>query len=171
MSIPSIVELAGVFENPGSALRYLVIHEVLQVTEICSREACEGQMKVYNRLKPYLYRCTRKRTCGMYLSVYKDSFFGSTRLSANKVLLIAYLWLTKSLNSAMITQVGVSGNTITDWTNHLRGLRPQQAVRKKHLTVAVAVEGSTPSFTAVVIIRSCSQVVLNRRYECQHHRW
>ena len=114
MSIPSIVELAGVFENPGSALRYLVIHEVLQVPEICSREACEGQMKVYNRLKPYLYRCTRKRTCGMYLSVYKDSFFGSKRLSANKVLLIAYLWLTKSLNSAMITQVGVSGNTITD---------------------------------------------------------
>ena len=122
MSIPSIVELAGVFENPGSALRYLVLHGVLQVPEICSREACEGQMKVYNRLKPYLYRCTRKRTCGMYLSVYKDSFFGSTRLSANKVLLIAYLWLTKSLNSAMITQVGVSGNTITDWTNHLRGL-------------------------------------------------
>ena len=58
----------------------------------------------------------------MYLFVYKDSFFGSTRLPANKVLLIAYLWLTKSLNSAMITQVGVSANTITDWANHLRGL-------------------------------------------------
>jgi len=40
MSIPSIVELAGVFENPGGALRYLVIHDVLQVPEICSREAC-----------------------------------------------------------------------------------------------------------------------------------
>ena len=108
MSIPSIVELAGVFENPGNLFQVcffenLVLHGVLELPEICSREACEGQMKVYNRLKPYLYRCSRKRTCGMYLSVYKDSFFGSTRLPANKVLLIAYLWLTKSLNTAMVT--------------------------------------------------------------------
>jgi len=58
----------------------------------------------------------------MSLSIYKDTFFGSTRVPANKVLLIAYLWLTKSLNSAMITQVGVSPNTITNWTNSLRGL-------------------------------------------------
>jgi len=87
MSIPSIVELAGVFENPGN----LVLHGVLQVPEICSREACGGQMRAYNRLNPYLYRCSRKRTCGKYLSVYKDSSFGSTRLPANKVLLIAYL--------------------------------------------------------------------------------
>jgi hypothetical protein len=108
MSIPSIVELAGVFENPGGALRYLVLHGVLQVPEICSREACLGRMRVSNLLKPYLYRCSRKRTCGMALSIYKDTFFGSTRLPANKVLLIAYLWLTKSLNTAMITQVGVN---------------------------------------------------------------
>jgi len=58
----------------------------------------------------------------MALSIYKDTFFGSTRLSANKVLLIAYLWLTKSLNTAMITQVGVNANTITNWTNSLREL-------------------------------------------------
>ena len=31
MSISSIVELAGVFDNPGNALRYLVLHGVLQV--------------------------------------------------------------------------------------------------------------------------------------------
>jgi len=58
----------------------------------------------------------------MALSIYKDTFFGSTRLPANKVLLIAYLWLTKSLHTAMITQVGVNANTITNWTNSLRGL-------------------------------------------------
>ncbi len=56
----------------------------------------------------YLYRCSRKRTCGMSLSIYKDTFFGSTRVSAKKVLLIAYLWLTKSLNSAMISLERVS---------------------------------------------------------------
>ena len=39
MSIPSIVELTGVFENPGGAVRYLVIHDALQFPEICSREA------------------------------------------------------------------------------------------------------------------------------------
>jgi transposase-like protein len=55
----------------------------------------------------------------MSLSVYKDSFFGSTHLPANKVLLIAYLWLTKTLNTAMITQVGVGSATITNWANHL----------------------------------------------------
>jgi hypothetical protein len=69
MSIPSIVELAGVFENPGTALRYLVLHGVVQVPEICSREACEGEMKASNLLKPYLYRCSRKRTCGMAQSI------------------------------------------------------------------------------------------------------
>ncbi len=122
MSIPSIVELAGVFENPGNALRYLVLHGVIEVPENCSRPACLGQMRVCNLLKPYLYRCTRKRTCGMSLSVYKDSFFGSTHLPANKVLLIAYLWLTKTLNTAMITQVGVGSATITNWANHLRCL-------------------------------------------------
>ena len=122
MNIPSIVELAGVFENPGAALRYLVLHGVLQVPEICSREACEGQMRVSNLLKPYLYRCSRKRTCGMAMSIYKDSFFGSTRLPANKVLLISYLWLTKTLNTSMMTQVGVSTPTITHWANHLRCL-------------------------------------------------
>ena len=58
----------------------------------------------------------------MSLSVYKDSFFGSTHLPANKVLLIAYLWLTKTLNTAMITQVGVGSATITNWANHLRCL-------------------------------------------------
>jgi len=58
----------------------------------------------------------------MALSIYKDTFFGSTRLPANKVLLIAYLWLTKSLHTSMITQVGVNANTITNWTNSLRGL-------------------------------------------------
>ena len=121
MNIPSIVELAGVFENPGAALRYLVLHGVLQVPEICSREACEGQMRVSNLLKPYLYRCSRKRTCCMALFIYRDSFFGSTRLPANKVLLISYLWLTKTLNTSM-TQVGVSTATITKWANHLRCL-------------------------------------------------
>ena len=34
MSIPSIVELTGVFENPGDALRYLVIHDALHATMI-----------------------------------------------------------------------------------------------------------------------------------------
>ena len=58
----------------------------------------------------------------MALSIYKDSFFGSTRLPANKVLLISYLWLTKTLNTSMITQVGVSTGAITHWANHLRGL-------------------------------------------------
>jgi hypothetical protein len=91
MSIPSIVKLAGVFENPGGALRYLVLHGVLQVPEICSREACEGEMKITNPLKPYMLRCSYRRTCGKALSMYKDTFFGSTRLPANKVLLIAYL--------------------------------------------------------------------------------
>jgi len=122
MSIPSIVEMAGVFDNPGTALRYLVLHGVLEVPENCSRPACLGRMRVSNLLKPYLYRCSRKRTCGMALSIYKDTFFGSTRLPANKVLLIAYLWLTKSLHTSMITQVGVNANTITNWTNSLRGL-------------------------------------------------
>ena len=105
MSIPSIVELAGAFENPGGALRYLVLHGVLHVPEICSREACEGQMKITNPLKPYMLRCSYSRTCGKALSMYKDTFFGSTRLPANKVLIIAYLWLTKSLNTAMVTIV------------------------------------------------------------------
>jgi hypothetical protein len=118
MNIPSIVELAGVFENPGGAFRYLVLHGVLQVPEICSNPACEGQMRVSNPLKPYMVRCSRRRQCGMSLSIYKDSFFGSTRLPANKVLLIAYLWLTKTLNTAMMTQVGVSTVTITNWANH-----------------------------------------------------
>ena len=59
MSIPSIVELAGVFENPAGALRYLVIHGVLQVPEICSREACEGQMKITNPLKPVVHSGSR----------------------------------------------------------------------------------------------------------------
>ncbi len=108
MSIPSIVELAGVFENPGSARRYLVLHGALEVPEICSRPACFVQMRVCNLLKPYLYRCTRKRTCGMSLSVYKDSFFGSTRVLANKVLLIVYLWLTKTLNTAMTSLKRIS---------------------------------------------------------------
>ena len=40
MSIQSIVELAGAFENPGGAVRYFVIHDVFQFPEICSREAC-----------------------------------------------------------------------------------------------------------------------------------
>ena len=83
MSIPSIIELAGVFENPGAVLRYLVLHGVLELVEICSREACEGQMRVNNRLKPYLYRCWRK-TCGMYVSVYNDSFFASEEESSSK---------------------------------------------------------------------------------------
>jgi hypothetical protein len=55
MSIPSIVELAGVFENPEGALRYLVLHGVLQVPEICSREACLGRMRVSNLLKLYFF--------------------------------------------------------------------------------------------------------------------
>jgi len=58
------------------------LHGVLEVPENCSREACEGRMRV---LKPYLYRCSRKRTCWMSLSIYNDTFFGSTRVPANKV--------------------------------------------------------------------------------------
>jgi hypothetical protein len=42
INIPSIVDSAGAFENPGGALRYLVLHGVLQVPEFFSREACEG---------------------------------------------------------------------------------------------------------------------------------
>ncbi len=41
-------------------------------------------------------------------NLYKDTFFGSTRVPAKKVLLIVYLWLTKSLNSAMISLERVS---------------------------------------------------------------
>ena len=36
--------------------------------------------------------------------------------------LISFLWLTKTLNTAMMTQVGVSTATITNWANHLRCL-------------------------------------------------
>ena len=109
MSIPSIVEMAGVFDNPGTALRYLVLHGVLEVPENCSRPACEGRMRVSNLLKPYLYHCSRKRTCGMSLSIYKDTFFGSTRVPANKVLLIAYLWLTKYNRGHRVEGVWVVG--------------------------------------------------------------
>ena len=37
-------------------------------------------MRVSNLLKPYLYRCLRKRTCGMALSIYNDTFFGTVPL-------------------------------------------------------------------------------------------
>ena len=62
MNISSIVELAGVFTNPGAAVPYLRVHGVVEVPEICSNTVSLVRTKIYNLQKPYWYHSSRKRT-------------------------------------------------------------------------------------------------------------
>ena len=74
----------------------------------------------------------------------------------NKVLLIAYFWLTKTLNTAMMTQVGVSTATITNWANHLRCLVTWDI---ENLDLAAAPIGEKESSSKLMNLSSGSESI------------
>jgi hypothetical protein len=100
MSIPSIVELAGVLENPGTALRYLVLHGVVQVPEICSREACEGQMRV-----SYLLKMLRMLIRMTMFNFFKKVKTGAPILYLNRGMNQMYYSYNSSLSAKAVLRI------------------------------------------------------------------
>jgi transposase-like protein len=120
MSLPVLTEISAACATKFSAFVYLLDKNVIEVPEVCPE--CGGNISTYNEAKPYMFRCTRKRNCGRAFSILKNTFFGSTRLSVDKILLLSYLWLCRTPTTGIIQQLKLSPNTVCNWCNHLRQL-------------------------------------------------
>jgi hypothetical protein len=103
----TIIELSGAFSSEKQAIEYLIEEDIISIP-ICCEMAMRSDPK-----HPKMVICS-KWPCRQKKSIVRGSFFGNTKLSVNKVLLIAFLWCTGSTHTVICEQSGVSKNTITD---------------------------------------------------------
>ena len=116
MSIPSLFDLNAIIFNEELCLLYLIEQDVLKIPNKC--EKCES---VVTEIDKYKYRCKRKH-CRTLYTLYNDTFLYNSHLSCNKVLFIAYLYLSNCKHGNIVKITGVNKNTVTYWLRIIQQL-------------------------------------------------
>jgi transposase-like protein len=113
--IPSLRELRTVLFNEENCIQFLFEKGILYTSKSC--HSCNGAVRIEGKL----WRCKRSN-CRKTTSIFKDSFFATSKLQCCDVLLIGYLWLCKSSYSSILQMTGHSSATITDYIGFFRDL-------------------------------------------------
>jgi ISXO2-like transposase domain len=103
---PTLYELHNNFFSEEACIDFLFQNNVLYKHFTCSH--CHTPMTRYYTK----WRCPKK-SCHQKKSIFKDTLFFQCNLPCNSVLLIGYLWLTKSTSSIIQKITGHSTSTIT----------------------------------------------------------
>jgi transposase-like protein len=113
--IPTLEASNMILFNEEKCIEFLFSQGILYNRDKCRR--CSAFLK----RESLLFRCTRKR-CKKSVSIFKNSFFGKSRVKCSMALLIGYLWLCKASRTTIMMSTGLSSATITDYIGYYRAL-------------------------------------------------
>lgn len=113
--IPKFLDLLDIFSDEKKCINYLFEKGALDKIDFCPN--CNSEMSIRDNI----FRCKTK-SCRKKISIFRNSFFGKTKLRCNVVLLIGYLWLSGCTHSMILSMTGHSSRTITDFLHFYRQL-------------------------------------------------
>ena len=105
-SLPSISTVLSDFSTLEGTARYLIENEILYSELECS---CGGRMK--RNLPKMIFRCS-KLGCRREKSLFHGTFFSKSKLRYDKVMQMAYFWLSKASTTQIVTYTQVSGKSV-----------------------------------------------------------
>ena len=115
MPIPSLKEMSELFFDEQKCIEFLIENNIL-----CKQPDYEACGKKTSRCNNS-WRCTA-RNCRKSKSIFHSSFFAGTKIKANELFFITYLWIVRSTVSSIIIQTGHSSETVTNCVKRLRQL-------------------------------------------------
>lgn len=115
--IPSIYQLHDILFSTKACQEYLLVKGVLYNTLPCP--GCGREMT--RNIKRWKFRCPAK-SCHQELSMYKHTFFESSRLRADKILYLSHIWLNGGTVKLAQGLTKSSKQTVVEFFRHFRGL-------------------------------------------------
>lgn len=115
MQIPTITALSSLFNSPENYDTFLLENEIIYRNincENCNEPMTRGATR---------FRCL-KRTCRTEKSLYHESFFAGSKLTPCQIMLIGYLWISKTPFDLACIFTGHSRETISSFYAHYRQL-------------------------------------------------
>ena len=106
MKVPPHKELAQYFNDEGRCIQYLQQKLILLKGINCLQ--CNNEMKLDAKMFKY-----NKHNCRKQISLFNGTIFMNARLSWNKILEIAYLWLIKAKHGTIRDFTDMAETTIT----------------------------------------------------------
>jgi len=121
---PTSDSLNFIFVDEESCIEYLISNEVLY-----KHPKCVKCRKSTYRCKK-IWKCKGKN-CNWSISIYSDSIFTSSKLTANRIVYIGYLWLAKCPNNSIQLITGHSSATISSIIGNIREIIKNTIVETK----------------------------------------
>lgn len=127
--IPPIHALGEIFADEGKAVQYMIERGVLEFDgelgycKHCGTKTPCSFKKRWGEDTTTLERSNMKlkcRTCRRVTSLFYGTVFENKRILKNKILLLMYLWVTKTSQKMMVTMMGIKKDTLRRLTKNLR---------------------------------------------------
>ena len=121
-SLPSRGQIGAALLDEKAALCLLESKGVIEVVRNCPH--CSGVLlpmskKLLSKSR-FVLRCRKRRCEGFARSVLHGSILMQCRYEKNKFVHLSYQWLLGNKSSSIARSLGMSPNTVTDWTNYFR---------------------------------------------------
>jgi hypothetical protein len=117
-SVPKIYDVFNAFCSEESCIKWLLERSIVKIPICCGKSMINANIKN----KKYMYRCDSGQSCTKKRSLFTNTFFGNSKLSCHKILLICYLWASEINHKSMVMITGQNKNTISDWMGFIRQL-------------------------------------------------
>ena len=118
-SIPKKKEIEFIYLTEKNTIEYLLEKNILYNYEKCP--ACLDGKLYQSQCKINQWRCNSNK-CQKQISVYKNSFFGKSKIKSNDLLRICYKWICGEKYSQIIKQTKHSPKSISATTRFCREL-------------------------------------------------
>jgi hypothetical protein len=109
---PTLAEMYKIFFDENACIEYLFENKILDQISTCS--VCHSIVK----RDGVFFKCRDNKVCRKKVSIFHNSFFSGSRLKCNQVMLLLYLYHTKTPNSAIKAMTGHSDHTVVDYRHY-----------------------------------------------------
>lgn len=117
-SVPPISDVYDAITSEDGCIDWLLRCHIVKIPTCCNKPMVNANLGD----KKYMYRCNSGRSCTKKRSLFKNTFFGDTKLSCHVIMLICYLWAGQINHKSIVMLTGVNKSTISDWMGFLRQL-------------------------------------------------
>lgn len=121
-TMPSRGEVGMALTDEKAALRFLDCKGVIQLMLQCPH--CQGNLlpmsKSLQSKSRFVVRCRKRRCKGFSISVLEGSILTQCKFPKHQFVELAYQWLLNNKYNSIARSMGMSPNTITDWSNYFR---------------------------------------------------
>jgi transposase-like protein len=156
MDIPPILDIIEHFKDEKSCISWLVDNGIVEIPKCCGKNMKQGSQKD----KPYLFQCDSGRLCMARRSVFKNTFFGSSKLPCNKIMLLCYFWISNCRHAEIHRLTGIGKVAIGDWIRFLLDLISDDMENLPDMDVQIGGEG--------IIVEIDETKIARRKYNRGH---